>query len=81
MLRRRNLLAALALMGALSATASAGIIHTDKTPPPPPPPASASTAQSTGGLIHTDEAEGTTDVTTGLTEIALTLLGSVLAIF
>jgi hypothetical protein len=79
MLRVRNLLLAAALGAALCVTASAGIIHTDNKQEPAPTPTPV--AQTTEGIIHTDEAEATAEETTGLTEITLTLLESVLALF
>jgi hypothetical protein len=82
----RNALAALvlAIVFSTSAFAGDGIIWTDRTPPPPPP--------STNGIIHMDTTppqadgviwtDGTASTSEGdtLTEIALTLLQSVLSL-
>jgi hypothetical protein len=79
----RNALAALVLAIVFSTSAAAeGIIWTEKTPPPP----------STNGIIHTDTTppqadgviwtDGTASTSEGdtLTEIALTLLQSMLSL-
>jgi hypothetical protein len=71
----RNAIAALALalVLATSAFANDGIIHTGITPPPPPPPAQAE------GVIWTGISAPVPEEDT-LTEIALTLLQSVLSL-
>jgi hypothetical protein len=71
----RNAIAALVLAFVFSTSAFAGdgIIHTDRTPPPPPPPAQAE------GVIWTDIAAPAPE-SDDLTEIALTLLQSVLSL-
>ena len=70
----RNALAALvlAVVFCTSAFAGDGVIYTDRTTPPPPPP------QATG-VIYTDKA-ASTPKGDALTEIALTLLRSVLSL-
>jgi len=69
----RNALAALMLAAVFctSAFAGDGVIYTDKTPPPPPPQAT--------GVIYTDIAAPAPEED-ALTEIALTLLQSVLSL-
>lgn len=62
----------LAIVFSASVYADEGVLHTDRTPPPPPPP------QATG-VIHTDKA-ASTPKGDALTEIALTLLRSVLSL-
>jgi hypothetical protein len=70
----RNALAALvlAIVFSTSAFAGDGVIYTEKTPPPPPP------AQAEG-VIYTDIAAPVPEED-ALTEIALTLLQSVLSL-
>ena len=71
----RNALAALVLTFVLATSALAhdGIMHTDRTPPPPPPPAQAE------DVIYTDVAAPAPE-SDALTEIALTLLQSLLSL-
>jgi hypothetical protein len=71
----RNAIAALVLAFVFSTSAFAGdgIMHTDRTPPPPPPPAQAE------GVIYTEIATPAPE-SDALTEIALTLLQSVLSL-
>ena len=70
----RNALAALVLAVVFSTFAYAGdgVIYTERTPPPPPPP------QATG-VIYTEIATPAPE-SDALTEIALTLLQSVLSL-
>ena len=58
---------ALAFVFSTSAYAGEGVIHTDRTPPPPPPPLAE-------GVIHTDIAAPAPEEENILTEIALSLL-------
>ena len=69
----RNALAALvlAIVFSTSAFAGDGVIYTEKTPPPPPPQAT--------GVIYT-EITSPAPEEDALTEIALTLLQSVLSL-
>jgi hypothetical protein len=79
----RNALTALvfAFVFSTSAFADDGIMHTDKTLPTPTPTAT-STAQSlaTDGIIHGDVAEPAPEAADTVTEIALSLLQSVLSL-
>ncbi len=70
----QNAIAALvlAIVFSTSAFAGDGIIWTDRTPPPPPPP-------QANGVIYTDIAAPAPEAD-ALTEIALTLLQSVLSL-
>lgn len=70
----RNALAALVLAFVFSTSAFAGdgVIYTEKTPPPPPPQAT--------GVIYTEIAAPAPEEEDALTEIALTLLQSVLSL-
>jgi len=62
----------LAIVFSASVYADEGVLHTDRTPPPPPPP-------QADGVLHTDIAAPAPKEET-LTEIALTLLQSVLSL-
>lgn len=80
----RNAIAALVLALVLSAPTFAGIMVTDVAPPPPPPtPAAAGimTTEVTDGETQTGEAASTPEATDTVTEIALTLLQSMLTLF
>ena len=78
----RNAIAALALALVLSTPTFAGIMSTDVAPPPPPTPAAAGimVAEVTDGEMQPGEAASTPDATDALTEMALTLLQSVLSL-
>jgi hypothetical protein len=83
-----NAVAALALALVLTTPASAGIMYPEKTPPPPPPSATSVTQSDvTDGTTSTDvtvQGNTTGDATTAsssVTETALNLLQSVLALF
>jgi hypothetical protein len=67
------------LLLSISVFAGEGIIHTGKTDPPPPPPTSVMATNNEAeaeGIIHT----GATS-TDPITEVVLSLLPSVLALF
>jgi hypothetical protein len=72
----------LALVFAAPAFADDGIIYTDKTPPPPPPPPTSSQTQTvaTDGIIYTDNTQPATEATVAATQIASSLLQSVLSL-
>lgn len=63
---------------ALASSTFAGEIQHPVAPPPPPSPNGVT---ETGGVIHTGVAESTPDAADALTETALNLLRSVLALF
>lgn len=84
----RQLCAAVVLTLALVTSAVAGTIHTGVTQPPPPAPQGviSTGSPSTQGNIHTgvtnqESAEGEATASDSVTEIALTLLQSVLSLF
>lgn len=83
----RQLCTAVVLTLALVAPASAGVISTGVTQPPPAPQGVISTGSpTTQGNIHTgvtnqESAEGEATASDSVTEIALTLLQSVLSLF
>ncbi|MCA1568448.1 MAG: hypothetical protein LC803_22920 [Acidobacteria bacterium] len=66
----------LILLFSISTFGDEGIIHPWKTDTPPPPP-SATTEAEDNGIIHTDKAAADDPVT----EIVLSMLPSVLALF
>jgi hypothetical protein len=74
----RNAIAALVLALTLSSPTFAGIMVTDVAPPPPPPANSQTQTAATDGIIYTDDAKSALGATDSTTEIALTLLQSVL---
>jgi hypothetical protein len=83
----RNALAALVLAFVFSTSAFAGdgVIYTDRTPPPPPPQATGViytdiAPPQTNDLILTNKTASTTEGD-ALTEIALSLLQSMLSLF
>lgn len=85
----RQLCAAVALTLALAAPAAAGNISTGVASPPPPPATQGNISTgspSTQGTIHTgvtnqESAEDGATASDSVTEIALTLLQSVLSLF
>jgi hypothetical protein len=79
----RNAIAALvlALVFAAPAFADDGIMYTDRTSPAPPPANSQTLTAATAGIIYTDNAASAPEPTDTVTEIALTLLQSMLTLF
>ena len=77
----RNAAAALALALVFSTSVSAGEIHTDGSPTPPPSTSNeVMQTRVADGEIHTGQAESAPTATSTLTEAALTLLQSLLAL-
>ncbi len=77
----RNAVAALVLALMLTTPAFAGIMYTGKpSPSPTPTPTSATQAGTTDGIIYTGAAESAPGATDSLTEIALSLLQSLLTL-
>ncbi|PYS94370.1 MAG: hypothetical protein DMF64_01010 [Acidobacteria bacterium] len=75
----RKVVAALVLALAFAAPAFAddGIMYTDKTQPPPP---TTSQTVATDGIIYTDKTQSASGATVAATQIASSLLQSVLTL-
>lgn len=78
----QRLCASVVLTLALAASVFAGQIDTGKTPPPPPPTSATAAGQIDTGIAPPDTTpNGETTSVESVTEIALNLLQSVLALF
>jgi hypothetical protein len=69
---------ALALVFATSAFADDGIMYTDRTQPPPP--STSSQTVTTDGIMYTDNTQPATEATDTATQIAASLVQSVLTL-
>jgi hypothetical protein len=82
MKKLKQLTSAVALILVFTVTAFAGIIETPAVPPPPPPPPeSSSSVAAPGGMETPGVTQGPGLASDSVTEVALSLLQSVLSVF
>ncbi len=81
MKKLKQLTSAVALILVFTVTAFAGIIETPAVPPPPPPPDSSSSIATPGDMETPGVTQGPGLASDSVTEVALSLLQSVLSVF